>query len=366
MKFFKFACLLMLLSFFSCDDDEEPIATPTCSDGIPNGDETGVNNTIEIIINPPWWKANLAYSFYLLIFLGSMTVIYFFIKGKWELKRRLELVNQESIRLKELDKVKTNLFTSITHELRTPLTLILGQLELLKIGLFDSKQINRVQIAEFNAKKLLYLVNQLLDFAKAESNFIKPKMSEQDVVSYLKDIFNSIIPLYTQKQIEYYFHSEVESLKMYFDSEKLEKVFINLLSNAWKFTPNKGKIELHIKKESSNWVVIELSDSGKGISEENLSKIFDRFYQVPDDGNISQDISGTGIGLALVKQLLEFHHGKIEISSVVNLGTNVTVWLPLGKKHLHEEQIIKTPNVSKNARSEGLTLLDLYSHSLRS
>jgi DNA-binding response OmpR family regulator len=188
-----------------------------------------------------------------------------------------------------------------------------------------------------NAERLLRLINQLLDFSRLESGKMKLQASKSDIVSFVKGLLMSFQTYAEQKKIKYRFTTGHDKIDLYFDRDKMEKVIVNLLSNAFKFTPEHGGISVQIR-QVENSVFIKIKDSGVGIEGDKIEHIFDRFYQV--DGSLTRDQEGTGIGLALTKELIELHQGKISVESVVGRGTKFAVMLPCGKDHLNADEIV--------------------------
>jgi len=239
--------------------------------------------------------------------------------------------------LREMDELKTRLYSNITHELRTPLTLILGPLEEMLAAESDRKPSRKqVKMMRKNADTLLNLVNQMLDLAKVDANSLKLELSEADVVKFVKVRFAAFASLANQKKITYNYLYPDEKITGIFDTNKLEKIINNLVSNAIKFTPKNGEVSCEVTIPKSNRFKLTVSDSGKGIPEHEMDKIFDRFHQVGGAENYNK--IGTGIGLSLTKELVELMHGNIEVESVVGKGTVFTVTIPLGAAHLNKEE----------------------------
>jgi signal transduction histidine kinase/DNA-binding response OmpR family regulator len=267
-------------------------------------------------------------------------------------KRNKEIIKQRdqiivvSEKLEEATQTKLRFFTNISHEFRTPLTLIVGPLEdMIKSGEIPENFRKQMNMMHRNSVRMLRMINQLMDFRKIENAKMKLQAGQYDLVSFTKEIQQSFENLATRKQIQLNFQSYTPNLKVWFDWDKLDKVIFNLLSNAFKFTPEKGTISLSIRKikplVQSIWeeeVIIEVSDNGKGISEKHLSHIFDRFYQVEK----SQDFKGTGLGLSLSKEFVELHHGKIQVESSEGVGTTFIIHLPLGDAHLSLSEKVET------------------------
>jgi two-component system, sensor histidine kinase ChiS len=277
---------------------------------------------------PPWWLTWWANVSYLLLFLLVLFGIRRYEMNRILLRNQLELEKVTTDSLRNLDQLKSNFFANISHEFRTPLTLILGQIESVMSSAIDIKEKGKLQVANRNAKRLLTLINELLDLSKLESGTMELAATRQNIVSFLKSLFYSFESLADNKGIELGFESEADYIHVSFDSDKMEKVFYNLMSNAFKFTHGDGRIDISIRIERDRLVVISVKDTGIGIPEERLVHVFDRFYQV--DGSSTRENEGTGIGLALARELAELHKGKISASSQENVGSEFVVTLPLG------------------------------------
>ena len=247
-----------------------------------------------------------------------------------KIRKNKELLKKEQ----EVDQLKSQFFANITHEFRTPLTLILGPIEMMKSEAINPKIHQHLDIMKMNALRLLDLINQLLELSKLESGSLKLKATEGNIIPVIKGIVMSFESIAETKQIELTTESAEDEINIYYDREKLEKVLINLLSNAIKFTPDKGHIHVELLKMGSN-LEIHVLDSGLGIPKEDLDFIFDRFYQSDN----TSGYAGTGIGLALARQLIELHHGSIRVKSEEGHGTEFIIQLPMGNTHLAVSEI---------------------------
>jgi signal transduction histidine kinase/ligand-binding sensor domain-containing protein/DNA-binding response OmpR family regulator len=290
---------------------------------------------LKITVLPPWYRTWWAY----LLYVGLLAAaIYAFIREvqvREAFRTDLRLKEIEKERIQELEQVKTHFFTNISHELRTPLTLITSPLEKYFItnASLNKDQKTKINSIYQNAQKLLRLINQLLDLSKIESGNVQPVVEKHDLVKQLNSIKHSFDAYAQQKQIKLKWDAPAESLFVYYDADIIEKCVTNLLSNAFKFTPEDGIIGIRLElnkvyqgsKESVNKVTIHVSDTGKGISSEHIQHIFDRFYQIPEKvGRV-----GTGVGLSLCKELLEVHRGSIEVQSDLGAGSDFKIQFPV-------------------------------------
>lgn len=290
---------------------------------------------LKITVLPPWYRTWWAYVLYVVLLAA---VIYAFIREvqvREAFRTDLRLKEIEKERIQELEQVKTHFFTNISHELRTPLTLITSPLEkyFLSNASLNKDQKTKINSIYQNAQKLLRLINQLLDLSKIESGNVQPVVEKHDLVRQLHSIKQSFDAYAQQKQIKLKWDAPVESMFVYYDADIIEKCVTNLLSNAFKFTPEDGiigiRLELHKvykgASESINRVSIHVSDTGKGISAEHRQHIFDRFYQIPE----KVDRVGTGVGLSLCKELIEVHRGSIEVQSDLGAGSDFKIQFPV-------------------------------------
>ena len=248
---------------------------------------------------------------------------------------KVNAIRTEKQRFEELDQLKSRFFANISHEFRTPLTLILGPLQQLIPKQQNQNDKDLLATAHRNGNRLLHLINQLLDLSKLEVGKMTLKTSEVDFTALLKGITMSFESLADKKHIKLHFVSQNPQLKLHIDVDKIEKIFYNLLSNAFKFTKKQGEVSVMIIEQSA-YIEIQVSDNGIGIPATRLSNIFNRFYQV--DTSTTREQEGTGIGLALVKELVELHRGTISVDSVENKYTTFTIALQKGASHLPEHK----------------------------
>ena len=250
--------------------------------------------------------------------------------------QQAEMVQVEADQIKKLDQLKSQFFANISHEFRTPLHLILAPIQS-KGANISSRD---MRMMERNGHRLLRLVNQLLDLAKLEVGSLQLEVSQGNILHFLQHISDSFIPLAENKAIQYQIDIPDRDLCVWFDTDKFEKIVYNLLSNAIKFTPQEGKVTMHASLEQEESLRIVVSDTGLGVPLELKEKIFDRFYQV--DGTQTRAYEGTGIGLALTKELIDLQKGSISLDSQEGKGSSFVVVLPLqhvqpeGVKVLHQ------------------------------
>ena len=295
---------------------------------------------LNVHVSTPFYATIWAYLFYLLCLLGVMIAFIRFKTRQAALKSSLEFERKEKERIEELNQAKLRFFTNISHEFRTPLTLILGQIEvLMQMDKLSTSVYNRILRIYKNAWHMRDLISELLDFRKQEQGYLKLKVEEQNLVTFTRQIYMCFYEYAQKKEINYRFNHVEESISVWFDSTQMQKVIFNLLSNAFKYTSNKGMITIEVRKIASQ-ALVSVCDTGIGIPAEQISKIFDRFYQT--DNSSSAFTLGTGIGLALAKGIMTMHHGKIDVESTVGKGTKFTLFLPLGNRHFSDEEMAVT------------------------
>lgn len=297
------------------------------NDGVWN--EKGISIPIQVL--PHWSATWWAYSIYILLFLFLLYWIRKYEMKRIQMKNDLELEHKEIETLKVLDQLKSRFFTNISHEFRTPLTLIRGNAEKLLSEFTSNSFRQEVEMIDEQAKTLLKLINELLDISKLEAGKMTLNLSQQNIVLYLKNLFYSVESVAASKKINLNFISDEEDIQVVFDQDKMEKIMMNMISNALKFTPEIGEITLTARKIGTK-ISICICDSGIGIAEDDLPNIFNRFYQI--DNSDTRLYEGTGIGLALVKELIELHEGTIKVfrnSELSGLeGTTFLIEMPIG------------------------------------
>ncbi|MEO9891359.1 two-component regulator propeller domain-containing protein [Aurantibacter sp.] len=281
---------------------------------------------MNLTILPPWWATWWAYTSYLI--LGLALAFFFY---RFQVSRKLAFA--ESKRLKEINQLKNSLYTNITHEFRTPLTVILGMAGTIKdkLKVEDLKSIEKpLEMIERNGGNLLQLVNEMLDLAKLESGNMELQLVRTDVVPLIKYICESFQSYAKELDVNLVLYSELDSLVMDIDEQKIQGVISNLLSNAIKFLGKGDKIIVHLNKistEGKERLIIKVKDNGIGIAKDAIPHVFNRFYQA--DATISRTGEGTGIGLSLVKNFVELMGGSVIPKSVLGQGTEFVINLPI-------------------------------------
>lgn len=307
-------------------------------DGI-NWNENGAKLVINIL--PPIWATNWAKVFYVLVVVLILIFLRKTIILKERAKNQIENAKQEAIRRQEMDQMKIRFFTNVSHEFRTPLTLILSPVEKLIAETKDQPLLSHLKMIERNGKRLLQLVNQLLDFRKMEVNQLTLNLNYGNIIQFVKDTALSFKDLSETKGINLIFNTNQTEHYAWFDHGKLEKIIFNLLSNAFKFTLENGKIRVSVTIllnpdapdiDESKLLRIEVADTGIGISPSKLDRVFDRFFQEENSGIVMQQ--GSGIGLSLTKEFVNLHGGQIFVKSKPNEGSVFTVEIPLKSKQV--------------------------------
>jgi ligand-binding sensor domain-containing protein/signal transduction histidine kinase/DNA-binding response OmpR family regulator len=287
--------------------------------------------TLAISIRPPFWKTPIAFILYALVIALALWLARRIVLERARMRFEVEHQRQEAERIHQVDTLKTKFFTNVSHEFRTPLSLILSPLDKIVKKSTDPEQKKQLQLVQRNAKRLLNLVNQLLDFRKMEVQDFSIHLTRQDIVNFTRDIVYSFSDISEKKDIALTFSTTLDSLETYFDKDKLEKILFNLLSNAFKYTASGGKVDVgldYIKEDKSPaQIALKVKDNGIGIPPEMHEKIFERFYQLNVPGDIQS--SGSGIGLVITKEFVKLHGGTIRIESEPEKGTVFTVLLPV-------------------------------------
>ena len=313
------------------------------NDGVWNETPTA----LEIVVKPAPWKSWWAICIYLMLIWASLYGFVWIIKSKEKLRQELLLEYRENERSKVDNNAKLEFFTNISHEFRTPLTLILGPLQQILLNYNGTNEMyKKLLVIESSANHLLKLINRLMDFRKYETNQFTLEAAEGNIVKYVKEIYLSFTEYAKDGGYKYTFESSEEEILVYFDRLKLERVFYNLISNAFRYTPKGGEIIIKIRKEK-NEVIIEVDDNGIGIAKEYVDKIFDLFFEIPNNNEVQANYNkGTGIGLSIVKNIVNLHKGIISVDNKPSNGLIFKVVIKTGKTHLSENEIIKDFKIS--------------------
>jgi signal transduction histidine kinase/ligand-binding sensor domain-containing protein/DNA-binding response OmpR family regulator len=310
---------------------------------------------LKITILAPWWSTNYAYFIYLLISVMGVYYTSIYFQNKFKAKQAINLERDKRIQTEKLNNKKLQFFTNISHEFRTPLTLIINPLEdLLKNNTYDLKKevLDKLYVIHKSSDRLSRLINELMDFRKLQFNQVQLQVQEVEVISFTKDILSHFEEEATFRKIELSFSSSLIKLNDWIDPKMLEKIIFNILSNAFKVTPDYGNIKVRIKENSKlvyfplinsdkdvKSYEIAIEDTGSGMDKKELKKIFERFYQV---NNLNKTYYGsTGIGLEVVKEFIELNKGKIEVESEVGEGTTFKIIFPLGKDFFAADEFAK-------------------------
>ncbi|MBJ2173573.1 response regulator [Aureibaculum sp. A20] len=319
------------------------------NDGIWN--EVPLSLSIKIL--PPWWKTTWAFLTYFALLLLIIYLFNSIIQNRIREKRVIANERDKRLQEEDLNDKKFQFFTNISHEFRTPLTLILSPLANLlndKVADLSGNVKDKLQIIEKNAKRLSRLTNELMDFRKLEQHKLKIKANKINLISFCEDIVSYFKEEATRRNIYLNVDADVLELDLWADKNMLEKIIFNILSNAFKVTPEGGAITLEISMRDANaveqlnnnltikeYVMISVADTGPGLEQEQLTKIFERFYQV--DNLNKAYYGGTGIGLEVVQSFVRLHHGVIDVESEIGSGTTFKVLLPFGKEHLDKSEL---------------------------
>ncbi|WP_162339817.1 hybrid sensor histidine kinase/response regulator transcription factor [Cyclobacterium salsum] len=322
------------------------------NDGLWN--EEGASASISIL--PPWWQTWWAYTGYGLLFLMGLLMAQRETVRRERIKAGMHLQQVEAEKLREMDTLKSRFFSNISHEFRTPLSLILGTVEVFSHQ--EKQPTDRLlgyRLIQRSADRLLQLVNQLLDLSRLEAGKLRLQLQPGDIVGFLSLLSSSFSSFFANKGIRYKYQLPQDSLWVLFDTDKVEKMVSNLLTNACKFTPAGGEVMLEVKADrpdsAQGSLNISVHDTGVGIPKEMVSRVFERFFQA--DLSLTRAYEGTGIGLALTKELVELHGGTIRVDSIPGEGSHFLITLPLQiiekpESNLQKELLIKQQHLLGN------------------
>jgi signal transduction histidine kinase/ligand-binding sensor domain-containing protein len=342
----------------------------------PNSGWTSPAATMSIYIKPPFWRTSYAYAcYFLLVVFILWGVRYRGIRRlkqkfaaeqeKLQIRQLIEEERKEAERQRAFDEVKIKFLTNLSHEFRTPISLIAGPVQTLIEGEADQDKKGQLSMVKRNTRRLLNLVNQLLDFRKLEEQELRMNPSPGDIIAFIREVVESFKDLADRRHIEFPFHSTLDSYYTDFDKDKIERLLFNLLSNAFKFTGRDGQVSLEVRKEAdSGDIVILVSDNGIGMSQDEQARIFDRFFQGETHPGVMNQ--GSGIGLSITREFVRLHGGTIAVNSRYGKGSVFTVRLPLEELEcpviaLAGEQSLQTLAViepyNDNAQDPCLTVL---------
>jgi signal transduction histidine kinase/ligand-binding sensor domain-containing protein/DNA-binding response OmpR family regulator len=308
-------------------------------------DENGVwsreSVSLNIEILPPFWKTYFAYIVYIILFVAALYFCRRVIVKRAHARFALEHERKEAQRIHELDMMKIKFFTNISHEFRTPLSLILTPMDKIVRNTVETTQKHQLQMVQRNARRLLNLVNQLLDFRQMGKSELKLHASEGDIIGFIKDVADSFIDIAEKKHIAFAFNASEKKLYTSFDQDKIERVLLNLLSNAFKFTPDYGSVSVILNTcntKDHTMLYIKVCDSGIGISKHMHEKIFYHFVQSDIPANMLNQ--GSGIGLSIAEEFVKLHNGNITVESELGKGSCFTVSLPLQQIEMISQPVI--------------------------
>lgn len=313
-----------------------------------NGDWSETKR-IKVTILPPWWLSWWAYILYTLAAIAIIWVIFLQVKHRISLRNALKVKQMENEKVEELNHIKLQFFANITHELMTPLTIISASLDELK----NDVRSELVGTMGVNVQRLMRLLQQILEFRKAETGNLKLRVAKGDLALFVRHEVESFIPLIRKRQQHMSAASQEDVMIGYFDTDKLDKILYNLLSNAAKYTQAGGAILVDVNyTEDRKGIKLVVKDTGRGMSQEQLKTLFTRFY----DGDYRQSHTiGTGIGLSLVRDLVDLHHGKINVESAVGVGSTFTIEIPIVEDAYDKEEIIVVEPVQPTEAIQQIT-----------
>ncbi len=305
--------------------------------------------TITVVIHPAWYASIWAKMFYLILFVVVIRIAYIYMRKRREARQKM----LEREQAEQINEAKLQFFINISHEIRTPMSLIISPLQQLISSDHDSGRQKTYNIINRNAERILRLVNQLMDIRKIDKGQMSLTFSKTNVIGVIDSICGDFGQLAHLKKISFDFNHNMDSLDLWIDHANFDKIIVNILSNAFKFTPENGNISISVS--ASDMAEIVISNSGPAINENEIEKIFGRFYQIRNSVNNSN--IGTGIGLHLTRSLVELHHGNIHAENNTDgPGCKFIIRLPLGKDHLHadeiEEAVVEEPKIMDNLVSE--------------
>ena len=323
--------------------------------------------TLKITVLPPWWKTSYAYFLYIVLVGFFSFYIVRFYQNRFKAKQAIILEREKTMQIEKLNNKKLQFFTNISHEFRTPLTLIINPLEDIlknKRQELSSTVYNKLTTIHKSSDRLSRLINELMDFNKLKFNTISLQASKIEIIGFVKEIISYFDEEALVRNITVSFECSVDTLEDWLDPKMFEKIIFNILSNAFKFTPDGGAIIVTIKRHELTQDTfllnaetqkvptysIAIEDTGAGLDNKDLKRIFDRFYQV---NNLNKAYYGsTGIGLEVVKEFVELQKGKIDVESMLGVGTKFTVTFPIGKEFFDETEINNQPFAKESLKKK--------------
>jgi signal transduction histidine kinase/ligand-binding sensor domain-containing protein/DNA-binding response OmpR family regulator len=326
------------------------------------GNNDGIWSTkdtvIKIYVQPPFWRTAYAYLFYIVAFGGLL--LYSRYRGITRIRKKflLEQERQEVKRMQELDRLKIKFLTNLSHDFRTPISLIMGPVDQMITEEKTAGRLEKLNMVKRNARRLLNLVNQLLDFRKMEEHELTLQLAQGEFISYVKEVTDSFRDFAERKHIHFQFRSDVPKLEALFDHDKIERILFNLLSNAFKFTLEDGSVIVEVQKmdkpaeADQKWVSIKVMDTGIGIPHDKKDQLFERFFQASTTTSVLNQ--GTGIGLSITKEFIKMHGGTIDVESEPGQGSTFTIQIPLRitTPPIHDEPAITaTPGTANPQES---------------
>ena len=292
-----------------------------------------------VVVASPWYRSSWAYFIYMLIIGAGLWQFILGRRRREQTRRRM----QEHIHAEELGEAKLRFFMNISHEIRTPMTLIVTPLLSLIKNETDPHRKSVYETIRRNAERILSLINQMMDLRKIDKGQMMMRMTETNLVAFIADIHALFKHQAASKQVTLKYEHDIDNLSVWVDRKQFDKVIVNILSNAFKFTPTGGEIVIRLTHDDKQ-AHIAISDNGEQIPEEKLEKIFERFYQ--SASSVNDRNVGTGIGLDLTRSLVELHHGTIEAHNLKQ-GCEFVVTIPLGKAHLNPEELVLEAEAAK-------------------
>ena len=308
----------------------------SCDDGAWHTEEA----VIDIYVRPPFWLTLYAYIFYLLAAVAvlwglryrairKLKARFALEQERLQVRQAIEMDRKEAERQREFEQLKIKYLVNLSHEFRTPVSLIVGPVEKLIRNEIAPEKLKQLNLVKRNARRLLNMVGQLLDFRKLEEQETKLDLTREDIISFIVEVLEIFQDISEHRQISFSFTSSISRYYTAFDKGKLERVLFNLLSNAFKFTPKGGAISLSIDPDPDAGIIIKVADTGIGMSPEVQEKIFNRFYQGDENPAILHQ--GSGIGLSITSEFIKMHGGAVNVESIPAKGSIFTVFLPLEK-----------------------------------